>query len=476
MTAIPAFPVPLPAPSPDAAPGTAVEPEATDGFAAALAALAGTAAAPERDATRPPGPGGIAEAPEQAVELGEFHEPPVDKVGRPAAPAPRGRAPGGAGLSPLPLPGEIPARPPVHRVGHRDGGPRAPDRAAVPAASPQPPAGLAPGRPPENLAGRAAAPVVQPPAPAPRHPVRPAGERPLSGDGHAAVPQRGPTDRPPTPAGGAEAPPAVSVLFAGQEPALPRPRLRPPLRVAIPATPAPTAATPVVGDEAAPQAPAPDRPDPLPRAAPETLHAARLPVAERSPRRAGRTAGPQPPTAAAPRPVQGAAPMAEEHQAPLRTARTGWTSGAPEPRGDAPERVGAAVGAQADIAATGAGGPAARHRMSSPATARMVEAVVELQRAAPPRAMVVEIPEMGDLRVQVTLRNGEVHLALVDPGRGAEEAAGWLREVGTALQQRGFDLHSEEHRPRRDQPDTPDRRDPGDPPPRRRRPDRHLRL
>jgi hypothetical protein len=105
--------------------------------------------------------------------------------------------------------------------------------------------------------------------------------------------------------------------------------------------------------------------------------------------------------------------------------------------------------------AGGSPGPAPAERAAgSPAAAvaRVLEAVERLAAAPPPRQMVVELPQLGGLRVLVEARGTTVVLRpLGGDGPSSSAFDALARDVGTALASRGFDLSSSWQRERRDE-------------------------
>jgi hypothetical protein len=160
----------------------------------------------------------------------------------------------------------------------------------------------------------------------------------------------------------------------------------------------------------------------------------------------------RPDTAAAAVPPSGGAAAPGATATATATATTAEvataTAEAPTPRADATAPVDAAepvaptpattaAAATADVAAADAG------TEPGSAVARMVARVMDaldlLQNAPPPRRMTVDLPDVDGLRLHVALRGTEVSVTVLAGGTQGD-AAGWGRDLTTALAARGFSL------------------------------------
>lgn len=71
---------------------------------------------------------------------------------------------------------------------------------------------------------------------------------------------------------------------------------------------------------------------------------------------------------------------------------------------------------------------------------RVLDALDLLEHAPPPRRMTIEVPDADGLRLHVSLRGSEVHVAVQSGGAGSPDLSGWGRELSAGLASRGFDL------------------------------------
>ena len=86
----------------------------------------------------------------------------------------------------------------------------------------------------------------------------------------------------------------------------------------------------------------------------------------------------------------------------------------------------------------GAIAAAAPVQPSSEAVERVVQAVRLLQEGPPPTSVMVEMPDLGGLRIGVSLRGDAVHLAV--PTGAVSQFGSWLNELVDALNRHGFEF------------------------------------
>lgn len=124
----------------------------------------------------------------------------------------------------------------------------------------------------------------------------------------------------------------------------------------------------------------------------------------------------------------------------------------------------------ADVATAPASAPAptGSSDLHARLVARVMDALDVLENAPPPRRLTVDLPDAEGLRLQVSLRGGEVHVSIVGGASGAD-LSGWNRDLTEALAARGFSLGGfaagtgqderrqpgDEGQPPADQPSTP---------------------
>ena len=148
------------------------------------------------------------------------------------------------------------------------------------------------------------------------------------------------------------------------------------------------------------------------------------------------------------------APVATDRVSPTATATPADSAvdavrheAAPRSLADTPGTTGSEVAvprtsSPAASAPTSGGGATA----PAPAAAsrelvgRVLDALDLLEHAPPPRRMTIEVPDADGLRLHVSLRGSEVHVAVQSGGAGSPDLSGWGRELSAGLASRGFDL------------------------------------